>query len=94
MEMNTTTPTMSLRVPETMKGRLDRMAKTMRRSRSSLVLEALERYLDSIQSEQAVSDTKSRFSNIMKFKGAGISITGGSTAKEIDASIRDFRGDE
>ena len=92
--MNATTPTMSLRVPGTMKERLDRMAKTMRRSRSSLVLEALENHLNDIQSNQAICGTKGRFSDIMKFKGAGISVTGGSTVTEIDASIRDFRGNE
>jgi predicted transcriptional regulator len=77
-----------------MKERLDRMAKTLRRSRSSLMIEALERHLDDIQSQQADQQSKGRFTNIMKFKGAGAAITGGSSSSDIDASIRNFRGDE
>lgn len=92
--MTTTTPTVSIRVPEPIKSRLDRMAKKMRRSRSSLMIEALDRHLDVMQQEQAVADTQGRFAEILKFKGAGAVVSKPRSVKEIDAAVRDFRGDE
>lgn len=92
--MKMSTPTLSLRVSATMKERLDRMAKKMRRSRSSLMVEALERHLDEIQQEQAISGIKGRFADILTFKGAGAKVANSRSAEDIDASIREFRGDE
>lgn len=92
--MPATTPPISLRLPETMKERLDRMAKKMHCSRSSLMIEALERHLDDIQQSQTQKTNQGKFSELLKFKGAGVKVSGARNPEEIDASIRDFRGDE
>lgn len=94
LKMPAATPTVSVRLPESTKTRLERIAKRMRRSRSSLMVEALDRHLDEIQEEYGIADTQGRFAEIMKFKGVGAAIAGPRSVEEIDASTCDFRGDE
>ena len=92
--MPTAAHALSLRVPQVMKERLNFVSKKMRRSRSSVVIEALERHLDAIQNQSKHSDRSGRFFDVMQFKGAGVALTGGASAEEIDSSIREIRGNE
>lgn len=85
-------PTLSVRIPEDVNSRLDRAAKSTHRSRSFLVKEALERHLAEIIHEQG--DGKTRLEKLRALKGAGARQYGALTAEQIEADIREFRGDE
>jgi len=88
------TPTLSVRLPDDTKARLDTAAKTTRRSRSFLVKEALELYLVQVVNEQAGGGQKSRLEMLRELKGFGAKRYGARTVEDIDAQVREFRGDE
>lgn len=92
--MTATSPTLSLRLPPETKDRLDRAASVTRRSRSFLVRQALDKHLDAILREPAVEDNKDRLARLLAYKGAGVGPDGGRTMEDIDAQVREFRGDE
>ena len=94
MRVATIMPTLSLRIPGSTKARLHRTAKKMHRSQSSLMLEALESHLDKLQRTQTTSENQGKFTKVLAFKGAGIELTGGQTAQEIDEFVSELRTDE
>ena len=85
---------LSVRIPEQTRTRLNHLAKKMRRSRSALIVEALNRHLEELNQEHNTNSAHDRFADIMQYKGIGASLNNGRSAKEIDASIREFRGDD
>lgn len=87
-------PTLSVRLPEKTRERLDQAATSTRRSRSFLIQEALERHLNEIVTEQGGDARKSRLERLLALAGVGERLAGPQTAEEIDARIREFRGDE
>lgn len=74
-------------ISETLSQKLDEISQMSGRSRSSIVEEALERYLDRRASRETPR-------NIMSFAGAGIHLSKRRTAEEIDAEIRWLRDDD
>lgn len=62
---------------------------------TSIMINSVENHLDLIQNQvRHLEDNNNRFSDIMKFKRIGVTIMGGSTAEEIDITIREMRGNE
>lgn len=92
--MASVSATISLRLSAETKERLARAATLTRRSRSFLVKEALDKYLDAILSEDQAAGRAGRLARLLAFKGAGARIAGGRTTADIDAQVRAFRGDE
>lgn len=84
-------PVLSIRIPDDMSRLLDRAAKCTRRSRSSIVQEALNRYLDGIVPDHHVVPT--RLERLRMLKGAGVQRYGALSGVQIAADIREFRGD-
>ena len=85
--------TVSVRLPDEIRARLESTAKTLRRSRSFLVQEALDRYLDEVAGIEADRSAKG-ITRLRAMAGAGARLVGAQTMEEIDARIREFRGDE
>jgi metal-responsive CopG/Arc/MetJ family transcriptional regulator len=85
-------PTISVRIPSDTSARLEQAAKSTHRSRSFLVKEALERHLGEIIHEQGGG--KTRLEKLRALKGSGARQYGSLTADQIEADIREFRGDE
>ena len=83
-------PVLSIRIPDDMSRLLDRAAKCIRRSRSSIVQEALNRYLDGIVPDQHAVPT--RLERLRMLKGAGAQRYGALNSAQIAADIREFRG--
>lgn len=90
----TATPSLSVRLPEGVRERLDIAAQRTNRSRSFLVQEALTRHLNDIVTEQSGGTAQSRLDKLRALKGAGARMYGPRSAEEIDAQIREFRGDD
>jgi len=86
------TPTLTVRLPSDTRGRLDKAAMETHRSRAFIVKEALERHLNDIVVEQGGG--KGRLDKLLALKGAGARRYGARTEKDIEAQIREFRGDE
>ncbi len=86
--------TVSIRLPEATKSKLDKATKLSRRSRSFLVLEALNRHLDDVLNEQSHEPKKKNLSLLLSLAKAGASKSNPRTAEEVDTDIRWLRSDE
>lgn len=87
-------PTVSIRLSEADRSRLDRAMKQTRRSRSFLMKEALDRHLAEIVQEQMPAAQKDKLSRLLALAGSGVNPDKPRTVEEIDAHIRWLRGDE
>jgi Arc/MetJ-type ribon-helix-helix transcriptional regulator len=83
-------PTISIRLPTSSRRLLDKAVKATRRSRSFLMKEALDRYLDDIVRQQTNSPAKP-LSQLLSMRGIGRDLAKPRTAEEIDADIRWLR---
>jgi hypothetical protein len=95
--MTTTLPstTLSLRVPGELKNRLERVSARTHRSRAYLTIAALQKYLNEVEAEEAQTVGPSKYDVAKRYSGVGAKMLGkGRSAKDIDAMIRDMRGDE
>jgi predicted DNA-binding protein len=92
--MNAHPPTYSIRLPEAQRVLLEKATKLTRRSRSFLIKEALDRYLEDIMREQSAQPPKRRLSRLLALAGSGTSPHHVRSADEIDAHIRWLRDDE
>jgi predicted DNA-binding protein len=88
--MSQTSPTISIRLPLEARRSLDRAVKATRRSRSFLMKEALDRYLDEIVSGEEKTRAKT-LGNLLSMRGVGRDPLNPRTAEEIDAHIRWLR---
>ena len=87
--------TLSLRVPSELKSRLERASARTHRSRAYLTIAALQKYLNEVERDEVKSATPSKYDIAKRFSGTGPKLLGkGRSASEIDAMIRDLRGDE
>jgi hypothetical protein len=87
--------TLSLRVPSELKTRLERASVRTHRSRAYLTIAALQKYLTDVERDEARSATPNKYDLAKRYSGVGAKLLGkGRSAAEIDAMIRDLRGDE
>jgi hypothetical protein len=87
--------TLSLRVPSALKSRLERASARTRRSRAYLTIAALQKYLSDVERDEAKTVAPSKYQLVKRYSGVGAKLRGkGRSAAEIDAMIRDQRGDE
>jgi RHH-type transcriptional regulator, rel operon repressor / antitoxin RelB len=91
--MTQSAPTISIRLPEASRKSLDKAAKVTRRSRSFLMKEALDRYLNEIVREESARKAKP-LSNLLSMAGAGADFAQRRTGEEINAHVRWLRDDE
>jgi predicted transcriptional regulator len=87
-------PTISIRLPEAARRSLDNATKLTHRSRSFLMKEALDRHLAEIVQEQTRGTNKSRVATLLSFAGAGAKLGVSRSQEEIDAHIRWLRDNE
>jgi predicted transcriptional regulator len=87
-------PTISIRLPDADRVRLDKAVKQTRRSRSYLMKEALDRHLAEIVREQSSDTPKQRLSKLLSLEGKGVRPGQERTVEEINRHIRWLRGDE
>lgn len=85
------TTTLSLRIPQDMRERLDQATRKTRRSRSQIVQMALERHLDQVAAAEKIVASDSPTALIRSLAGAGASTSTFRSAEEIDAHIRWLR---
>ena len=90
----TSTPTISLRLPQTARDKLDQLAKRLRRPRSYIMLRALELHYDDIVRQEEPRERPSRYANLLSMQGAAIGPDGPRTKQEIDDYIRWLRDDD
>ncbi len=87
--------TLSLRVPLELKTRLERASVRTQRSRAYLTIAALQKYLSDVEKDEAKTATLGKHEFAQRYSGIGAKLLGkGRSADEIDAMIRDQRGDE
>jgi predicted DNA-binding protein len=86
--------TLSLRVPQHFRDRLDRAAQKTQRPLSYLIQRAVERHLDDIESEEDASTAGGRYARLRQYKGAIAKLNGPRSKKEIDDYIDWLRGDD
>ena len=86
--------TLSVRLPDETRLLLEKAAKQTRRSRAFLVKEALELYLVRVMEAQAEGSQQTPLDKLRAFKGFGAKLHGPRTMEDIDAQVREFRGDE
>lgn len=86
--------TISVRLPGETRKALDEAAKITRRSRAFLIKEALDKHLYGILRQQTAAERRSAFQRLYALQGAGKGPEGYRTAEDIDAMIREIRGDD
>ncbi len=87
--------TLSLRVPSELKSRLERASVRTHRSRAYLTIAALQKYLPDVERDEVKTVAPSPYDIAKRYSGVGAKLLGkGRSAAEIDAMIRDQRGDE
>ncbi|MGJ0453681.1 MAG: ribbon-helix-helix protein, CopG family [Methylocystis sp.] len=87
------TPT-SVRLTEETRKILDEAARRTRRSRSYLVEETLKQFLPRIVQKETQPSPQERIRRLKELEGIGYRLVGPQSVEEIDARIREFRGDE
>jgi metal-responsive CopG/Arc/MetJ family transcriptional regulator len=92
--MPATTPTISLRLPEVSRIKLDRAVKLTRRSRSYLVKAALDRYLADLIREDRPVGEKGYMSTLLSLEAKGVRASKPRSKEEIDQHIRWLRDNE
>ncbi|MGE3244929.1 MAG: ribbon-helix-helix protein, CopG family [Beijerinckiaceae bacterium] len=89
--MANSSATISLRLPPEALSRLEKASEKTRRSRSYLMLRALELHLQDIEREESQGGKDARLSTVLGLGGAGADRNAPRSAKDIDAHIRWLR---
>lgn len=84
----------SVRLTDETRKILDDAAQLTRRSRSYLVEETLKQFLPRIVQKETRPSPEERIRRLKELEGIGYRLVGPQTIEEIDARIREFRGDE
>jgi uncharacterized protein (DUF1778 family) len=92
--MNVHSPTTTIRVRADLREPLERAVKLTRRSRSFIIMEALERHLEDIVREQSPEPPKRRLTRLLAIAGNGTSSDHVRNGDEIIDHIRWLRDDE
>ena len=86
--------TLSLRIPTELKLRLERASIRTHRSRAYLTIAALQKYLTDVERDEVKTAAPGKYDIAKRYSGVGAKLLGrGRSAAEIDAMIRDQRGD-
>ncbi len=84
-------PTISIRLPDDSRARLDAATRLTNRSRSYLMKEALDRYLvDVVRQEEQITNTIAK-SGLLALEGKGARVGKTRSREEIDSHIRWLR---
>jgi hypothetical protein len=87
--------TLSLRVPNELKTRLEKVAARTQRSRAYLTIAALEKHLDEVEKDELQISSPGVYDIAMRYRSAAAKIIGRTrSAEEIDALIRELRDDD
>ena len=87
--------TLSLRVPSELKSRLEQASVRTHRSRAYLTIAALHKYLNDVEQNEVKTVMPSAYDIARRYSGVGAKLLGkGRSVAEIDAMIRDQRGNE
>ncbi len=92
--MSVSTSPISLRLPQATREKLDRASALMRRSRSFLMQEALERHLDDIIARDAPHEKKRRLGTLLSLGGVGKREQAPRTAAEVQNYTHWLRGND
>ena len=84
----------SVRLTDETRKILDEAARLTRRSRSYLVEETLKQFLPRIVRKEVRPSPEERVRRLKELQGIGFRLVGPQSIEEIDARIREFRGDE
>ena len=87
------TPTISLRLPQEAREKLDHLAGRLRRSRSYVMQRALELQYEAIVREEEPK-APGRYAKLLSMQGGAIGSDGPRTKQEIDDYIRWLRDDD
>lgn len=87
------TPT-SVRLTDETRKILDEAARRTRRSRSYLVEETLKQFLPRVVQKETQPSPQERIRRLKELEGIGYRLVGPQSVEEIDARIREFRGDD
>jgi predicted transcriptional regulator len=94
MEGSMKSSTLSVRISDDLRNRLDRATVRTSRSRNQIVKMALEKHLDRIISEESAEPQSNSIERLMSFKGKGATSSSFRSGEEVDAYIRRLRGDD
>jgi predicted DNA-binding protein len=94
MEGSMKSSTLSVRISDDLRNRLDRATVRTSRTRNQIVKMALEKHLDRIVSEELAQPQSSSIERLMSFKGKGATPSSFRSGEEVDAYIRRLRGDD
>jgi predicted transcriptional regulator len=87
--------TITVRLSESIRRRLDVAAARQRRSRSFLIKEAIEQHLASLEhTAESAAQSPPTLSNFLAMRGAAHGLSLPRTKEEIDAHIRWLRDDD
>lgn len=89
--MSTSSPPISLRLPDALLESLDEASRATRRSRSFLMQEALARHLADIVREQSRETRPGRLAAVLALAGAGKAAVRPRSAEDVDSHIRWLR---
>jgi predicted DNA-binding protein len=88
-----TSSTISVRISDDLRKRLDQATVRTSRSRNQIVKLALEGHLDRLASETSAQSSSKSVERLMSFKGKGATSSSFRNGEEVDAYIRRLRGD-
>lgn len=94
MKQDTPPAPTSVRLTSETRRILDEAARLTRRSRSFLVEETLREYLPRVVQKEVRPSPEERIRRLKELEGIGARLVGPQSIEEIDARIREFRGDD
>jgi predicted DNA-binding protein len=93
-QMGAAPPPISLRLPQATREKLDKAAVVLRRSRSFVIQEALERHLDDMIHESGLVADKRRLDTLLSLAGAGGHADHPRSADDVGNYTNWLRGNE
>jgi predicted DNA-binding protein len=92
--MNVAVKPTSIRLSSGTQMLLDNAAKQLRRSKSSIVEEALKAQLNRIAEKEVLAKRENAMTILLDIRRRAEAASTGLTSEEIDTQVRNFRGDD
>jgi predicted DNA-binding protein len=92
--MNAAVKPTSIRLSSGTQALLDKASKQLRRSKSSIVEEALKAQLNRIAEKEVLAKRENAMKFLLDIRRRAETASPGLTAEQIDAQVRNFRGDD